>query len=337
MRDLIRMPDTLTRSEESLWRGVVDRNQNLDGRIFYAVRSTGVYCRPSCPSRRPKRRNVLFFPTPQAAENAGFRSCKRCLPRVHAEAAQGQAMAEELRVAAQIQRSLLPHRIQVPEGWDFAYSSTPCREVGGDYLDVFWSPERRKLVIALGDVSGKGVPAALLTTSLHAGLRAQLQAQPDLPRAAAALDRYLSESTPGNRFATLFCGLLDPCSGWLSYVNAGHPPALLAGMEGAVRRLRSNGLILGLLPGRPFSAQRVCLRAGDTLVLYSDGLTETSDQRDEELGIAGLERVVQTNRSKSAAAIGGCLEAMVEEHSCRQPLEDDRSWLVLQRTKGDLK
>jgi serine phosphatase RsbU (regulator of sigma subunit) len=325
-----------TTSEEALWRGVLDRNETLDGRIFYGVRSTGIYCRPSCPSRRPHRRHVSFFRTPEAAEGAGFRPCKRCLPRVHAEAAAGRARAEELRLAAQIQRSLLPAGVTVPDGWDLAFASTPCREVGGDHVDVFWRQDGEEMVVALGDVAGKGAPAAFVMCSLHAGLRAQLGARADLPEAMAGLDRYLAESTPGNRFATLFLGRLDPAGGLLTYVNAGHPPGLVFSRDGEIRSLEPSGRVLGLLPGTPYVARRVRLRAGDALLLYSDGVTETPDRGDRELGLAALGNLLRATRGQDAAAIGNRLEAAVREHGDGRPPQDDRSWLVLRRTGGEL-
>jgi methylphosphotriester-DNA--protein-cysteine methyltransferase len=98
--------------DDALWRGVLDRSEDLDGRSFYAVSSTGIYCRPSCPSPRPQRGNVRFYATPAAAERAGFRPCKRGHPRVHAEAAEGRLLAAELRVAAEIRQRLLPGRLE---------------------------------------------------------------------------------------------------------------------------------------------------------------------------------------------------------------------------------
>lgn len=320
-----------TTADDSLWRGVLDRSETLDGRIFYAVRSTGIYCRPSCPSRRPLRRNVLFFRSPDAAEHAGYRPCKRCVPRVHAEAAEGRMMAEEMRVAAEIQRALLPSGIRPPEGWDLAFDSTPCGEVGGDHLDVFQRRRDAALVLALGDVTGKGVPAALSTSCLHAGLRAQIEARPDLPGVVAELDRYLAASTPANRFASLFCALLEPGTGWFTYVNAGHPPALLASADGTLRRLEASGLVLGLLPGHPFSAQRVRLRVGDALLVYSDGVTEAVNRWDEELGMAPLAELLAECRGEPAAAVGHRLEQLVDGHAGSREPADDRSWLVLRR------
>lgn len=325
------LPELPTNNDETLWHGVLGRDETLDGRIFYAVRSTGVYCRPSCPSRRPLRRNVLFFRTTVAAERAGFRPCKRCVPRVHAEAAEARAMAEELRVAAEIQRALLPDAVPVPDGWDLAFASTPCGEVGGDHLDVFHRRRDGSLVLALGDVTGKGVPAALSTSCLHAGLRAQVDSRHDLPDAVAELDRYLAGSTPANRFASLFCALLDPRTGRLTYVNAGHPPALLRRADGTVRPLTASGLVLGLLPGRPFTAASVRLAVGDTLLVYSDGVTEAVNRRDEELGSGPLEGLLLAAAGAPAATVGERLEALVDAHAAGREAADDRSWLVLRR------
>lgn len=317
--------------DDALWRGVLDRSEDLDGRIFYAVSSTGIYCRPSCPSPRPRRGNVRFYLTPAAAERAGFRPCKRCHPKVHAEAAEGRLMAAELQVAAQIQQGLLPGRLELPEAWDLAFASRPCREIGGDHLDVFWRRRDGGLVLAVGDVSGKGAPAALLTACLHAGLRAQVEAQSDLPAALAELDSYLAATTPANRFASLFCAVLDPESGWLTYVNAGHPPGLLLAPDGTPHRLESGGPILGLVPGREFAARRVRLEPGAMLLLYSDGVSEAADPRGEELGVAPLESLLAASRGRSAAAVGERLEAVLAEHTAGGAAEDDRTWLALRR------
>src|SRR5512134_3654055 len=128
-----------TDEPEARWRAVLAHDARSDGAFVYAVRSTGIYCCPSCPSRRPHRRHVAFFRHPAEAEAAGFRPCKRCRPRTFEELRERHRMSEELKLAREIQARLQPAPPAI-EGWDILGASMPCREMGGDYYDFLRRP-----------------------------------------------------------------------------------------------------------------------------------------------------------------------------------------------------
>jgi serine phosphatase RsbU (regulator of sigma subunit) len=285
----------LTRKKESgrYWRAVMNRDARYDGHFVFAVRSTGIYCRPSCPSRRPLRKHVLFYRHPRKAEQMGFRACRRCHPLLFEEAQERQRMAEELRLAAEIQTRLLPAAPPPLDGWELAVAWAPCREVGGDYFDFVTGRRDGRLAIAVGDVSGKGAGAALVMSSLHAAVRAQSRLGLRVPEIMASINGYLCESTSADKFVSLFYGELDLKTGALDYCNAGHLPPLVVRSTGGQQRLAVGGPVMGILPGAAYEQGRVRLEAGDALLLFSDGVTELQNGRGDLFGYERLSAVAE--------------------------------------------
>ena len=161
--------------------------------------------------------------------------------------------------------------------------------MGGDYYD--FAVEAGRLRIALGDVSGKGTGAALLMTVLRAAVRANW-AEPSLSDAMARINRTVCQNVPSNKYVTFFLAALDPASGRLAFVNAGHNPPLLVRKDGSVERLATGGLVLGLFENVVYEEGSVGIERGDTLVAYSDGVTETWSPEDEEFGEEKLTALV---------------------------------------------
>src|SRR6202044_3562200 len=193
--------------------------------------------------------------------------------------------AKQLEQAAEIQRGLLP--VQAPEvaGGGFGGKKTAgAPPVGGDYYDFLPYPDGR-VGILVGDVAGKGMPAALLMSSLQARVQVLFDDPTNLAALVTRLNRIISSNCPSNRFITFFIGVLEPKTGELTYVNAGHNPPIVAHANGAVEKLEGTGLILGILPMATYQ-QGVChMDPGDALLLFSDGVTEpTSPDGDEEFG-----------------------------------------------------
>lgn len=212
-----------------------------------------------------------------------------------------ERLKQQMTVAAQIQRKLLPARAPKLDGYSVAGDSWSCFEIGGDYFD-FIPMQGGRLAIVIADISGKGIGAALLMAVLQASLRALIHAVDGPADLVSRLNTVLIENSPYNKFATLFYAELDPRRNQLVYVNAGHNPGLLCGVS-AVRELSSTGPIVGMLEDATFSAQRVRFEPGDTMLLYTDGVTELQSAGGEELGLDRLCGLL--------SGTGGDLEALL--------------------------
>jgi serine phosphatase RsbU (regulator of sigma subunit) len=218
-------------------------------------------------------------PTPFQTEHLGLLSAIVNLAasrlesvRLRAETADKHRLEEDLRGAARIQASLLPEEEPVLEGWEIGGSSRLCSAVGADYYD--FSVEKGTLLVALGDVAGKGLAAALLMAALRAAVRAVWAEPSSLPGLAVRINENLCQTLPQNRYGTLFLGRLEPDTGKLRYVNAGHASPILVRAEGATERLETGGSILGTFPSATWEEGQTHLAPGDTLVVVSDGVLE---------------------------------------------------------------
>lgn len=208
-------------------------------------------------------------------------------------------MSEELRLAAHLQRSLLPPPLQHPR-FDLAREFLPVREIGGDFFDLVPLADGR-FALALGDVMGKGVPAALLTGTLKAGLRTQLALGDATPcELVSRVNRLFWEVTPKGLFASLFFGVLDLELGRLDYVNAGHDHPFVVRDGGRIDDLDRGGTVLGLLEGARYERAQAALGRGDMLVLYTDGVTDRTGLRDDAFGLERLKAAAQRSRKDSA-------------------------------------
>jgi len=241
-----------------------------------------------------------------------------------------ERLERELQLAREIQQRFQPTSPPTVEGYEFQGISFPSYQIGGDYYDFIQCSDGR-LVVALGDVSGKGTSAALLMSSLHAAVHAQVAACRPLGDSIRAVNRYLADNTPGNRFVTLFYAELDPPTGTLAFINAGHNPPLIAHAAGTVEQLAPGGLPLGILPDGEYREGRTLLQPGDVLVAYSDGVTETQNPKGEEFGAARLQSVVQQNTDRTASAIRDKIEAALSAFAQGTPAVDDITLLIVKR------
>ncbi|MBV8708745.1 MAG: SpoIIE family protein phosphatase [Acidobacteriaceae bacterium] len=196
-------------------------------------------------------------------------------------------MASELAQASEMQQSLLPAEAPVYEGYDIAGFNLPCRTVGGDYFD-FTPYQDGRLGLLVGDVSGKGMPAAIMMSSLQARIQMLTETQPDPATAVTLLNRNLAGRFPLGKFITFFFGLLHTESGVLLYSNAGHNYPLILRADGRVEQLPGSDLILGIDPSVQYQLREISLGSGDLLALYSDGVTEARNSAGEEFGEHGL-------------------------------------------------
>jgi sigma-B regulation protein RsbU (phosphoserine phosphatase) len=236
----------------------------------------------------------------------------------------------ELALASEIQQRFQPTAPPHVNGYELQGISFPCYEIGGDYYD-FIEREDGRLVIALGDVSGKGTAAALLMSSLHAAIHAQSASHNSLVATISAVNRYLAENIPTNRFVTLFYAELDPESGALSFLNAGHNPPLIVHSAGTVEQLASGGLPLGIKPDAEYREGRTQLQHGDVLVIYSDGVTEAVSPTGEEFGATRLYEVVSRNIEASAAGIRDRIESSLTKFAQGTSAADDITLVIVKR------
>jgi len=213
---------------------------------------------------------------------------------LHMELLEKQRMEEELKLGREIQSRLLPHPPVDVRDTELAALSVPCYEVGGDYYDFLELPDG-DLGLAIGDVSGKGVSAALIMSSVQAALRVAAPIEDDLARLVQRLNALIYRSARGRKYATFFFGRYTPSSGLLRYANAGHNPPFIA-INGELEELTSTGKPIGILPDSTYHELAVEVPPGATLFLYTDGLNEAADPEEEEFGYDRLRELFLETR-----------------------------------------
>ncbi len=254
-----------------------------------------------------------------AADLAGY------IEHVRESTAARERWESDLRVARQIQESILPDPLlSSPEGRNVAFrgKSVPAREVGGDLYEFFFRDERT-LVLAAGDVSGKGVPAALLMAMTWVLLRTHAL-QEDSPAAVLKqMNRALLQATGPSRFITMFLAFHDTQSNLLTFANAGHCLPVVARSDGSAEMLKSTGMVLGVLDELEVEDEQIQLHPGDRLVVYSDGVTEALDAGGEQFGTDRLKELVVNSAHVDLGALIEILLKSVQSHQATQtPLDD---------------
>jgi sigma-B regulation protein RsbU (phosphoserine phosphatase) len=250
--------------------------------------------------------------------------------RLTEEQMERERLEREQQVASEIQQRFLPATAPIVTGYELQGISFPCYEIGGDYYD-FIQREDGRLVVALGDVSGKGTAAALLMSSLHAAVHAHADIHDSLVKTISAVNRYLVDSIPANRFVTLFYAELDPQNGTLSFLNAGHNPPLIVHTGGTMEQLAAGGLPLGIMTNADFREGRTKLYPGDVLVIYSDGVSEATNPSGEEFGPTRLYEVVARNLEASAGGIRDRIESALTKFCQGTPAADDITLVIVKR------
>ncbi len=244
----------------------------------------------------------------------------------HAE----RIMQRDLTQAAEIQRGILPEKAPERPGLDLAGFNAPCRTVGGDYYGFVSYPGGR-VGLALGDVSGKGMSAALMVMAFEARLRVLAEDEDSAADVVARLNKITCENCPSNRFITFFFGILDPATGHLGYANAGHNPPMIVRSSGAVELLPGGGPVLGIVPVAPYKQEKARLAPGDLLVIYSDGITEATNTTEEEFGEERLAEVLRSRREEPAAAIVDAVTESLQQFTAGAPQADDITLVVAKR------
>lgn len=241
-----------------------------------------------------------------------------------------ERMERELELATEIQQRFQPSEAPRIEGYEFQGISFSCYEIGGDYYD-FIPRHNGNMLIALGDVSGKGTAAALLMSSLHAAIHGQVAAKSSLDEVVKSVNQYLADNTPANRFVTLFVAELDPKSGTIRYINAGHNPPLIGRASGGIEQLSSGGFPLGILPSADFEVGETHLAPGESVLIYSDGVSEANNLKEEEFGLERLTDVVRRNLNASAAGLRDKVESALSAFTQTAPANDDITLVIVKR------
>jgi sigma-B regulation protein RsbU (phosphoserine phosphatase) len=239
----------------------------------------------------------------------------------------GNYLEREMQLARRVQSDLLPKAASVSPAIDFGASAVAADHVGGDFYDLFES-DSGKVSIVLGDVSGKGIPAALLASVVQGAIRSSTATWHET--ACERINTMLCERSAPGQYATLFWAVFDPLSATLRYVNAGHgAPLLLRRAQGQTEKLSEGSPVLGLLPKATYSAHAIQVEAGDTLVVYSDGISEAANAKQEEFGDDRVREIGTSSLSAAPREI--CREIMKEVDAFSQAgsAPDDRTLLVI--------
>ena len=274
------------------------------------------------PFRDADRRTLNLFANQAAIalENA----------RLHRQALEKERLEREMELAADIQRQLLPTGTPWLPGFEFSGWNRPTWQVGGDYYD-FLKLGGDRLGLLVADVTGKGLAAALLVSTLHSSLRLLFDGAEVGEDLLSRLNEHIVRSSSPNKFITLILAELEPSTGRLRSFNAGHNPGLLVRPSGEITHLRSGGMPMGLLSGASYRSQSFEVRPGDLLCLYSDGITECTSPGDEEFGLDRLESLLRRERERPLPEIARGVDAAMIDFAAGSPQSDDQTLVLLRR------
>ncbi len=250
------------------------------------------------------------------------------------EVAERLSLKNDLDIAREIQKAMLPAGPVTAPGVEAFGRTRPANTVGGDFYDILQAPDGR-ILVAIGDVAGKGSPAALLMALLLAIFRTLVDEGMELGPLVERLNAQVARHSPASRFITFFVAAIDPSTGRVQYVNAGHLPALIWRRTGqAIERWAEGGIALGMFDHSRYETHEAGLGPGDLLVLYSDGLTEAENAQGQPFEETGLEAIVRTYAMESPEAIAADAFRHVEQHTKDSRITDDLTILLVRHTPG---
>ncbi|HKB14258.1 MAG TPA: PP2C family protein-serine/threonine phosphatase [Vicinamibacterales bacterium] len=247
------------------------------------------------------------------------------------EVADRLSLKNDLEIAREIQQAMLPSGLYTGPGVETVGMSRPANTVGGDFYDILPLTDGR-VVVAVGDVAGKGSPAALLMALLLAILRTLVDEKLEPADLVTRLNVQVCRNSPGSRFITLFYAVYEPATGLLTYVSAGHMPPLVIRQDGTCERLSDGGIALGMFEHSSYTTGRVLLRPDDLVAVYSDGITEAENPRGQPFDEIGLEMALRLEATGSLSSIGAGVVRAVERHTDEKRFADDLTILLLRRT-----
>jgi serine phosphatase RsbU (regulator of sigma subunit) len=256
--------------------------------------------------------------------------------RLYKVAVEKGRLERELQMARQVQLSLLPSEVPVMPGWEFTALWLPARQVAGDYYD-FIPGQNGQLGMVVADVSDKGMPAALFMALSRSIVRASMDRNLSPADSIQRANRLICQDSTSGMFITLFYALLDPQAGQMTFVNAGHNPALYFQRskhpgQGALHHLARTGMALGVEAETPYEQRVLALNPGDFLVMYTDGITDSVDLLGHSFGMDRLENLVLAHCEETAQQIGHTLESAIQDFTGGAPGFDDITLLILRRS-----
>jgi sigma-B regulation protein RsbU (phosphoserine phosphatase) len=240
-----------------------------------------------------------------------------------------ERLDKELQVASEIQNLLIPQEIPQSTYLEIAAEYIPCKEVGGDFYDIIKIDDNR-FIFVVADVSGKGIPGALVVSNMQATLRAFLEYSKDLLPVVSRLNEAIIRQTTTDRYITFFIGLYDHKKSSLTYINAGHNPPLLINKKGDMQELKTGGIFIGFMPWE-YEMDEISFNKDDTLVMYTDGLVEAMDSEEEEFEMGGLKKTIKESLSISTEKLKEEIIDRVNDHIGAVPLSDDFTLLISRR------
>ena len=263
------------------------------------------------------------------AQISRFAAVKLETTRLREEAIAKAKLDEELRTAYAIQSRLLPALLPEMDSYIFAGTNKPCRTVSGDYFDVVVRPNGRMYFI-IADVSGKGITAALVMASVATAFNIFTRTDPTPADLVREMNATLAPKTAPTKFVTLVVGVLDPATGIVEFANAGHVAPLVISHDG-VAQLTSTDMVVGLFASATYRNQNVTLTVGDSLVLFTDGVTEAENEAEEQLGLAPIATLVETLHGTPAPRILEMIDSHVQTFCSNAPAADDVTMFALTR------
>jgi len=264
------------------------------------------------------------------AQIARFAAAKLETARLRDEAIAKAKLDEELRTAYVIQSRLLPAKLPIVDGYVLAGTNKPCKTVSGDYYDVIVRSDG-KICFVVADVSGKGITAALVMSALATAFNIFTRTYPSPADLVSEINQTLQPKTAPSKFATLVAGVLDPLTGVVEFTNAGHVPPLVVRADG-VTALTSTDMVVGLFTHAKYRTQTITLGRGDSIVLFTDGITEAENEREEQLGLMPVQYRLETLHGTQAQEILDTIESCVHDFVGNVPAGDDVTMLALTRT-----
>jgi sigma-B regulation protein RsbU (phosphoserine phosphatase) len=264
--------------------------------------------------------SIIGMQSAQVLENARLYEQEKSL----------HSIREEIRLAAKIQFELLPKKFPDVPGYEIVGKTIPAQLVGGDYFDFIPIDEKR-IALALGDVSGKGLPASLLMANLQATLRSLTLVSGSVCECICRSNKLLFHSTSPEKFVTLFYGVLDFEKHQFNYCNAGHNPPMFFSDSDESVTLNTGGIVLSMMEKFDFVEETVCFKTGDVLVIYSDGISEAINKNKEEFGEENIEKIVKLNRMLTANELAEKIFHSVTSHMDGMEAWDDMTLLVIKK------
>jgi sigma-B regulation protein RsbU (phosphoserine phosphatase) len=240
-----------------------------------------------------------------------------------------ERLDKELQVAAEIQNLLIPQSIPQSSYLEIAAEYIPCKEVGGDFYDII-KMDKDRFIFVVADVSGKGIPGALVVSNMQATLHAFLEYSDDLLPVVSRLNEAIIRQTTTDRYITFFIGLYDHKKSSLVYINAGHNPPLLINKKGDMQELKTGGIFIGFMPWE-YEIEEISFNKGDTLVMYTDGLVEAMDNEEEEFQMTALKTTIKESLSMNSDQLKQEIINRVNDHIGAVPLSDDFTLLISRR------